>query len=63
MQKSALRFVSPTPVNGTVPPRRKPNSEARDREPGGLAAQGGWVSNDPFETLDQSPPLSAFGSP
>jgi type 1 fimbriae regulatory protein FimB/type 1 fimbriae regulatory protein FimE len=32
MQKSALRLVGPTPVNGTVPPRRKPNSETRDRE-------------------------------
>jgi type 1 fimbriae regulatory protein FimB/type 1 fimbriae regulatory protein FimE len=32
MQKSALRLVVPTPVNGTVPPRRKPNSETRDRE-------------------------------
>jgi hypothetical protein len=32
MQKSALRLVVPTPVNGTVPPRRKPNSESRDRE-------------------------------
>ena len=32
MEKSALRLVSPTPVNGTVPPRRKPNSETRDRE-------------------------------
>ena len=32
MQKSALRLVAPTPVNGTVPPRRKPNSDARDRE-------------------------------
>ena len=32
MQKSALPLVVPTPVNGTVPPRRKPNSETRDRE-------------------------------
>jgi len=32
MRKAALRLVSPTPVNGTVPPRRKPNSETRDRE-------------------------------
>ena len=32
MQKSALRLVAPTPINGTVPPRRKPNSETRDRE-------------------------------
>jgi type 1 fimbriae regulatory protein FimB/type 1 fimbriae regulatory protein FimE len=32
MQKSALRLVVPTPVNGTVPPRRRPNSETRDRE-------------------------------
>ena len=32
MQKSALRVVVPTPINGTVPPRRKPNSETRDRE-------------------------------
>ena len=32
MPKSALRLVSPAPVNGTVPPRRKPNSETRDRE-------------------------------
>src|SRR6516164_6991990 len=32
MQKSALRLVVPTPINGTVPPRRKPNSETRDRE-------------------------------
>src|SRR6516162_3822395 len=32
MQKSALRLVAPTSINGTVPPRRKPNSETRDRE-------------------------------
>ena len=32
MRKAALRLVSPAPVNGTVPPRRKPNSETRDRE-------------------------------
>ena len=32
MQKSPLRLVVPTPVNGTVPPRRKPNSKTRDRE-------------------------------
>ena len=32
MRKAALRLVSPTPVNGTVPPRRRPNSETRDRE-------------------------------
>ena len=32
MKKSTLRLVSPTPVNGTVPPRRKPNTETRDRE-------------------------------
>jgi hypothetical protein len=32
MRKAALRLAVPTPVNGTVPPRRKPNSETRDRE-------------------------------
>ena len=32
MANQALRLVVPTPVNGTVPPRRKPNSETRDRE-------------------------------
>jgi type 1 fimbriae regulatory protein FimB/type 1 fimbriae regulatory protein FimE len=32
MQKSALRLVAPTPINGTVPPRWKPNGETRDRE-------------------------------
>jgi type 1 fimbriae regulatory protein FimB/type 1 fimbriae regulatory protein FimE len=32
MANQALRFVVPTPINGTVPPRRKPNSETRDRE-------------------------------
>ena len=32
MRKAALRLVSPTSVNGTVPPRRRPNSETRDRE-------------------------------
>jgi hypothetical protein len=32
LQKSALRLVVPTPINGTVPPRRKPNSKTRDRE-------------------------------
>lgn len=32
MAKSHLRLVSPTPVNGTVPPRRKPNAELRSRE-------------------------------
>src|SRR6516162_10322802 len=32
MANQALRLVVPTPVNGTVPPRRRPNSETRDRE-------------------------------
>jgi hypothetical protein len=32
LQKSALRLGVPTPINGTVPPRRQPNSETRDRE-------------------------------
>ena len=32
MRKAALRLVVPKPINGTVPPRRKPNSETRDRE-------------------------------
>jgi type 1 fimbriae regulatory protein FimB/type 1 fimbriae regulatory protein FimE len=32
LQKSALRLGVPTPINGTVPPCRKPNSETRDRE-------------------------------
>ena len=30
--RRAARLVVPTPVNGTVPPHRKPNSETRDRE-------------------------------
>ena len=32
MANQALRLVVPATVNGTVPPRRKPNSETRDRE-------------------------------
>ena len=32
MANQALRLLVPTTVNGTVPPRRKPNSETRDRE-------------------------------
>jgi integrase len=32
MTKPLLRLVTPTPVNGTVPPRRRPNDELRTRE-------------------------------
>jgi type 1 fimbriae regulatory protein FimB/type 1 fimbriae regulatory protein FimE len=32
MAKPNLKLVSPRPVNGTVPPRRKPNAELRTRE-------------------------------
>jgi type 1 fimbriae regulatory protein FimB/type 1 fimbriae regulatory protein FimE len=32
MRKQYLRLVTPTTVNGTVPPRRKPNAELRPRE-------------------------------
>ena len=32
MANQALRTVVPATVNGTVPSRRKPNSETRDRE-------------------------------
>jgi len=32
MTKAALRLVSPRPVVGTVPPRRRPNAELRSRE-------------------------------
>jgi type 1 fimbriae regulatory protein FimB/type 1 fimbriae regulatory protein FimE len=32
MTKSHLKVVAPTPVNGTVPRRRKGNAELRPRE-------------------------------
>jgi integrase len=32
MAKSHLKLVAPTTVNGTVPPRRRPNAELRTRE-------------------------------
>jgi integrase len=32
MTKPQLRLVTPAPINGTVPPRRRPNSELRSRE-------------------------------
>jgi integrase len=32
MTKSRLRLVRPRTLNGTVPPRRKPNGELRTRE-------------------------------
>jgi hypothetical protein len=32
MANQALHLVVPVAVNGTVPPRRKLNSESRDRE-------------------------------
>ena len=32
MAKPNVKLVSPTPINGTVPPRRRPNAELRPRE-------------------------------
>jgi integrase len=32
MAKPKLKLLSPTPINGTVPPRRRPNTELRPRE-------------------------------
>src|SRR5271154_1571580 len=32
MAKPNLRLLSETPINGTVPPRRRPNAELRPRE-------------------------------
>jgi len=32
MAKAHLRVVAPRTLNGTVPPRRKPNGELRTRE-------------------------------
>src|SRR5215471_13828012 len=32
MKKQHLRLVTPAAVNGTVPPRRRPNTELRPRE-------------------------------
>src|SRR5271167_2260392 len=32
MTKPSLKLASPTPIYGTVPPRRRPNAELRPRE-------------------------------